>query len=455
LTFFNSPKKHLLSLTLIGFLSSCGSSSEGETPVEPIALTFSLSSVLINDCGVEAPFTDIELLLQDSDWQTIEVYKSDENGLISFSTFDENINYTLVAKNQAGNGVEGLNIESYYQAKTVKASRYVAQYDQRKDQSTCQCITQDVELTHRPLNARATVTSSLDFESFEVVSTDKTIFKNVEACREVGESWPLSSFAIIGDNVIDETVGVATFSDNFDANVELVWPLSAFDVSQEVELTVGHQAFNSEQLIQGSQVQGSQVQGNNHFPVIVGEDDLTVQVFNSHAYISEALYRSKANLVLDETSSFFGSIIIESSHNKVSSIVDESFSVMASTVMPDIDVVNFSEIKADGSYDYSAVSGYPMAVISFELITLNPTTQLSMPTKWTNYGPEKGLLAISAPLTGYEKIIDIETTRTVTDTLLLKSASSNNYQDYMLHFQANLNDDFDHDLQQYHIRIAK
>jgi hypothetical protein len=104
----------LLSLALIGFLSSCGSSSDGETPVEPVSLTLSLSSVLFNDCGVEAPFTDIELLLQGSDWQTIEVYKSDENGLITFTTFDENINYTLVAKNQEGNGVEGLNIESYY-----------------------------------------------------------------------------------------------------------------------------------------------------------------------------------------------------------------------------------------------------------------------------------------------------------------------------------------------------
>ncbi len=445
LKFFNSPKNRLFSLALVCLLPACGGGSDDTPPPEPVELTFSLSSVLVNDCGVEAAFTYIELLLQDSTWQTIDVYQADENGLITFKTFDENINYTLVAKNQEGEGVEGLNIESYYQAKTTMTSRYVARYDQRKDQSTCECITQDVELTHRTLNSRSTVASSLEFESFEVVTGGKTLYKNVEVCRKVDGSWPLSSFAVVGTDVNDEAIGVATFSDSFAENAELVWLLSAFDDAQEVMLNSGHQAFHSAQLIQGSY----------HFPIIVDETDTSLLLFNSHDYTSEALYRSQATVELDESSSFFGSMLIESSHIKVSSIADESLAVMASTIKPDIDDVNFSEIKEDGSYDYSAVTGYPMAVISFELTTINPATNLLMPTKWTNYGPEKGILAISASLTGYEDIVDIETTRTVTDTKLLNSANSDGYQDYIIHYQTTAVDDFANDLKQYHIRITQ
>ena len=441
-----SKKSNLTSLALVCLLQACGSSSsDSTTPIEPVELTFSLTSVLVNNCGVESPFVDVELLLQDTEWKTLEVYQSDENGLISFTTFDENINYTLVAKNQEGEGVEGLNIESYNQAKTTTTSRYVARHDQNEDQSSCQCITQDVELTHRTLNSRSTVASSLEFESFEVVTGGKTLYKNVEACRKVDGSWPLSSFAVVGTDVNNEAIGVATFSDNFDANAELVWQLSAFDDAQEVTLNSEHQDFHSAQLIQGSY----------HFPIIVNEGDTSLLLFNSHDYTSEALYRSQATLELDERSSFFGSMLIESSHNIVSSIADESLAVMASTVKPEIDDVNFSEIKADGSYDYSAVSGYPMAVISFELTTFNPVTQLVMPTTWTNYGPEKGLLAISGPLTGYENIVDIDTARVVTDTILLKSASSDTYQDYIQYYQSSLVSGFTDDILKYHIRITQ
>jgi hypothetical protein len=441
------PKVSLVSLALVCFLTSCGSggSSNSTSPKEPVAMTFSLSSVLVNDCGVESPFIDIELLHQDSNWQTLEVYPSDENGVITFTTFDENINYTLVAKKQEGESVEGLNIESYHQAKTTTMSRYIARYDQKQDQSSCECLIKDVELSHKTMNSITSVTSSLAFESYDGVTSGKTQYNNVEICREIDGNWPLSSFAVVGTDVNNEAIGVASFSDDFDANTELVWTLSAFDDTQEVTLSSGHQAFISEQVIQGK----------SHFPLTVNEDQTSVLLFNSHDYTSEALYRSQANVELAENSSFFGSILIASSHSKVSPDADVSFAVMASTVTPDIDEVNFSEIKADGSYDYSAVSGYPMAIISFELTTYHPITGLPMPTTWSNYGPEKSLLAISAPLTGYENIVDIDTDRQVTDTVLLNSATSNGYQDYMLHFQARLADDFAHDLKQYHISITR
>lgn len=48
----------------------------------------------------------------------------------------------------------------------------------------------------------------------------------------------------------------------------------------------------------------------------------------------------------------------------------------------------------------------------------------------------KGLLAISAPLTGYKEFIDIYTDKKSTDVRLIKSMITNNYQDYVKYFHS-------------------
>ncbi len=445
-------KQVLTSLFFIFTLQACGgSSSSTETVPKPdvvIEYSFSLSSQLTNRCGVSVPFADVELLLQDDNWQTVTSYQADESGVIAFTTLQDRINYTLVAKNQQGDEAQGLNVVSYYQAEMTTSAMYHAQFDQLIDDSSCECVTQDVELKHRPFALRSQVVSSLSYDGWHADDEQTTIFENVTACRVIDAEWPLHSFVVLGEDVNQQEIGAGEFLSDFSANVENIWSVPAFQVADNVELPASHQGFNITQLIQGIE----------HFSLAVTENDSQILLFNTHPYVSEAFYQSAASVTFQETSSIFGSTVIKSYHQVISPDYQQSFTVHANEQKPNIDDINFSEIKVGGSYDYSAVSGYPMAVISFTYATFDPQTQLSMPAKWTFYGPINGMLASSAPLTGYEEVINIDTDKKSTKVLLLQSSKSDNYSDYVDFYQngdmSRTDTSFVGDLRQYEIEIT-
>jgi len=422
-------------LTLL--LQGCGGSSDkSEQPVEPIDYTFSLTAQLTNDCGVASAFTEVELLLQDDTWQTLETHKADENGNISFVTQSEFINYTLVAKDQQGSEAQGLNVQSFYQASSATPSHYQARFDQLVDNASCECVTQNVELSHRPFATQTSVTSSLAYDSWQVVDDSTTLFEGVQVCRVIEGNWPLHSFSVMGTDANKKAIAAADFTADFAKNVEAVWALSAFQVADEVSLVMPHQEFTTNQLIKDT----------HHFSEVVTKDDDSILVFSTHDYISETYYQSQASITFKDKSSYLGSSSIKTYHQVISTIADQSFLVKANDKKPAIDEVDYSEIKNDGSYDYSAVTGYPMAIISYTFTAYDPTTKLLMPATWTFYGPEQGMLAISAPLVGYETIINMNTSVKTTNVRLLNSMTTSNYQDYIKYYQDDRNlgtsDDF-------------
>tara|TARA_R100001377_G_scaffold84319_1_gene67595 strand:+ start:98 stop:1453 length:1356 start_codon:yes stop_codon:yes gene_type:complete len=421
--------KYLISPLLLSlFLQGCGggSSSSPEAPVVPVEYTFSLTAQVTNDCGVASAFTGVELLLQDDSWQTLNTYKADDKGVISFVTTSEFINYTLVAKDQQGSEAEGLNVVSFYQASSATPSHYQARFDESLDNTTCECVTQSLELSHRPFVTQTDVTSSLPFDNWKEIDDSTTLFEGVKVCRAAEGEWPLHSFSVKGTDANLKAIAAADFSNDFSENVAGIWTLSAFQVADAIDLAMPHQDFNTNQLIKGI----------THFPITVTKDDDSVLVFSTHDYISEAFYQSQASVTFDESSSIFGSSVIKTHQQVISTTATDSFLVKANEQKPPIDDRNFSEIKEDGNYDYSAVSGYPLAVISFTFTAYDPDTSLLMPAKWTFYGPEQGMLAISADLTGYTDIINIDTDKKSTDIHLIKSLMSNNYQDYIKYYQA-------------------
>ncbi|WP_252730439.1 hypothetical protein [Colwellia sp. E2M01] len=370
-------------------------------------------------------FTDVELLLQDDTWQTLSTHTPDENGVISLVTSDQFINYTLVAKDQKGSDAEGLNVVSFYQASSDTPSHYQAQFDSLVDNTTCECVTQNIELSHRPFASQTSVTSSLAYNSWQMADEEITLFEGVNVCRAIDGSWPLHSFSVSGFDSNDKAIAVAGFIDDFTSNEDNTWQVSAFDVADSVDLP-SHQEFSTNQII-----------GNTtHFSELVAEDVASLLVFDTHSYISEAVYQSQASVTFTESNSIFGSTVIKTHHQVISEIAQESFAVKASEKKPTIDEQAFSEIKANGNYNYTEVSGYPMAIITFEFTAYDPGTQLLMPAQWTFYGPKSGTLAISGGLTGYEDIIDIETDKKSTDVYLIKSSVTNNYQDYISYYQA-------------------
>lgn len=408
-------------------LQGCGgsSSSTPEEPVEPVEYNFSLTSQLTNVCGIASAFTDVELLLQDDTWQTLESYTPDDNGVINFVTESEFINYTLVAKDQKGNEAEGLNVISFYQASSATPSNYQAQFDEQLNNTSCECVTQDVQISHRTFAEQTLVTSSLSYAGWRAIDTKNTLFEGVEVCKSLAGAWPLNSFSISGTDINQKAIAVAKFTDDYSGNGEGLLLLAADEIPDVVDLAMPHQELNTNQIIDSSK----------HFTAVIAEEDESLLVFATHSYISEAFYQSKASATFVPSDSIFRSSVIKTHQQIISTSATESLAVEATAKQPAFNEPYFDEIKADGSYDYSAVTGFPMAVVNFTFTAYDPTSKLLMPVQWSFYGPEKGLLAISAPLTGYEDIINMGTHIETTNVRLIKTAITNNYHDYIKHYQ--------------------
>jgi len=424
--------KHLITpLLLTLFLQACGSSSSDgpAAPLLPVERTFTLTSQLTNDCGVTSAFTDVELLLQDDTWQTISTHTADEAGVISLVTTSEFINYTLVAKDQKGIEPEGLNVVSFYQASSDTKSSYQAQFDESLDNSTCECVTQDLELTHTNFTNKTKMSSSLSFDNVKDVDDSHTLFEGVKVCRVIGNSWPLHSFSIEGIDSDEDAIGAAQFIDDFSETPEGLWSSSAIIPAKNLSLALPHQKFTTNQLINGTK----------HFSSLVAEENDNLLVFSNHNYISENFYQSKASLTFDDKGDgFLGGSFVKTHHQIISTKASDSFLVKADEQEPAIDYVAFSEIKDDATYDYSDIPGFPVSVIAFTFTAYDPEKKILTPVTWTSYGPESGTLAISKDLTGYESIFDVNDTYTdkkSTNVRLIKSLTTSNYQDYIKYYQ--------------------
>ena len=434
--------KYLISpLLLTLFLQGCGgsSSSTPPKPPEPVEYNFSLTSQLTNACGIASAFTDVELLLQDETWQTIKVYQPNENGEFSFITNDEFINYTLVAQDQQGSEAQGLNVVSFYQASSATPAHYQAQFDDLVKNDTCECVTHNLKVTHTPLDTLASVTSSAIFDSWEVVDNQNTLFKEVQVCRVIGGNWPLHSFSVEGVDSYQDKVAVGNFLKDTDINVSegSVWSISAILSAKDHVLTSPYQDITNVQLIDGEK----------HFPTQAAKGDLSLLIFNKS---KDDVYQSQASVTWVSSGSIFGTAVSMNKHQMISTLVDDSLSLMAGIYQPAFAEPFFDEIQEDGSYDYSAVIGYPMAIIKFTFRASDPATGLAIPAQWTFYGPEKGLLAISADLTGYDDIINNTVGKSAIDVRLVNSMATNNYQDYVKYYQGNptakMTSDFDKDM---------
>ena len=409
-------------LLLTLFLQGCGGSSSDkpEAPVEQVEYTFSLTAQLTNDCGVASAFSDVELLLQDDTWQTLNTYQADVNGLITFVTEREFINYTLVAKDQQGTEAEGLNVVSYYQANSATPSHYQAQFDDLLEElnESCECVTKNLELSHRSFEIQTSVTSSLTFSSSSIIDKGTTLFEGIKVCGTLEGVWPFRSFSVLGKDSNDNEIGAAGFIDDFNDNDD-VWRLSVFDVADNLKLSQPYQDTSNSQIIKGVK----------HFLTEVTKDEQSLLIFDTHDYVTEAYYQSQASVTFKLNDGLYKSAISKNIHQVTSTSASDSLILMAGQHQPAFDYPDFAEIKSDYSYDYSAISGYPMAIIHYTF------TDLTMPAKWTFYGPEKGLLAISAPLKGYDDIIKIDSEPKTIDVHLRKSKLTNNYSSYIKYYQ--------------------
>ncbi|MFT5296939.1 MAG: hypothetical protein ACI9YH_002966, partial [Colwellia sp.] len=156
-------KKTILLLSLLGSVQACGGgggNGSSTTPTVPKSYSFALTSILTNKCGEKLPFVDVELFIQNSDWSVVEKLQPDASGIFSFSSDSELINYTIAAKTQQTGKAEGLELVSFHQVKATTAAIYQAQHTEQIDNSNCECVTNNVEVTHAPISNITKVTSS-------------------------------------------------------------------------------------------------------------------------------------------------------------------------------------------------------------------------------------------------------------------------------------------------------
>ena len=422
--------KFTLSFLSILLLNACGSSggssSTDPSTGTPTTYSFNLTSTIANECGVTAAFSDVEVLVQDDDWSTTATYSANSSGLISFTSTDEYINYTLIAKTQSGDQLEGLDIKSFYQAETASSSVYAATYDTAIDNSTCECITNDVVLTHRTLTTRTEEYSSLPYSSAEATDATTTTFNDVEVCRETTGDWPVASFMVTGENTTEEAIGAANFLSTFTDDGSS-WDLAAIEIPEEMTFSKADADFTASQVFSNT----------DHFNTQVSEDDQSMLIFNSHVYTSEAFYKLNAEQVIYESSTLFSESIYSSHQQVVSTSADTTYNSDLITSVADIDYVNFSELDSAGNFDYSDVDDHPMSIIKFTYNVLNDTGEF-YPVTWTNYHEESGSLASSVSLTGYDDFVNESSTVIAnTEVTLLRSLNTSSYQDYINYFQQN------------------
>ena len=71
------------------------------------------------------------------------------------------------------------------------------------------------------------------------------------------------------------------------------------------------------------------------------------------------------------------------------------------------------------------------------------------------YGPIKGILASSVQLAGFEDTITPDTDIQNTEINIIKSLTTNNYDDYIYYYQGNTDSDFANDLQSFQLELVR
>jgi hypothetical protein len=438
-------KGAFLLLPIFAGITACGGgggSNSSTTPTVPKNYAFSLTSTLTNNCGEKLPFVDVELFIQNNDWTVVEKLQPNDSGTFNFTSENELINYTLVAKNQPEGKTEGLDIVSFYQVKASTPATYQAQHASKVDDANCECITRNVSLEHVTITNINQVTSSASFSDVSFIDSRNTTFNDVKVCHISGGGWPVHSFSIVGEDNNNEVIGRGVFIEEKFGNE--TWEVFAPEFSTTKFLENNHQAFSNEQ----------QINGVRHFSIDVKESDSSVQMFISHDIVD--IFRSEAEYIFEERPNLNEYLKTSSKQIITSEMYGDSLNVEAESLVPDAfkddKSMNEIAIKSDGSYDFTSLADFPMAIVTIDFQSFSPTTNSPMLVRWTTYGPIEGVVPIKVTLPGYEYLINAQTHFRI-DSEVIQSVSSNAYLDYVSYFQNYVDKAFESNLKSYQIII--
>ncbi|MCG7530894.1 hypothetical protein MHM98_05925 [Psychrobium sp. MM17-31] len=421
----NNFSKSALAIALSSTLIACGGGSDsgsGDSLKPPTTYTFTLNAKTINKCGVEQPVANADFYLQDSEWALVSSHQTDANGQISITTTDKTINYTI-AKEQLNNGnVANVELRSFIDVNSASQATVVFENPQLSDDSSCQCQTQDLDLSYSLVSSVDKLASSAAFASAAVIDASNARFSDVEVCRESDKAWPNESFMVVATNSQDNLTAFSGFSNSFDATPGENWRLNTNAIA--IALDVDHtklQQLTTAQLIDNKL----------HFDFTAKQNDSQTIVFDNHAQSDNATYYGQAVNVHQESVSIVGKVIVKSFHTRLSAQYEDTVALTPALEAPVVDTVIFSEVSADGSYDYSKVDGYSAIHFTTKVNADHPQSSGKIPTTWHVYGPMAGKLPVADTLEKYSYIKrDIATIETL-HVEMFASDSASSYDSFI------------------------
>jgi hypothetical protein len=399
-------QKTAVAITLSSLLVACGSSGGGsdKTPTPPPTYDFTISAKVINKCGVEQPVANVDFFLQDAQWTLVSAHKTDVNGQVKVTTTDQKINYTMAKEELNGNNVVSqVELRSYIGVNSASQATIIFDNPSLADNTNCECNVQSLDLSYSRFDSVESTHSSTNFENSEVISGLSSRFNNVEVCRIKEQSWPQESFTVFGLNSQNKLIGFSGFSNNFDEIVDTNWALSAFEPSIQAE--VDHTLFET---LTTAQLYNDKL----HFVNEISDNTQDAVIFDNHEFSNQSTYYGRATNTFKNVVNRFNKLIIKSEHIRLSSSYDDSIALSPSLEELDVDTINFSEIKADDTYDYSKIANYPAIHFITTVDTQKSSTSAVIPAVWHVYGPITGLLPIMDDIDAYKYIkIDINTVK--------------------------------------------
>ncbi|MDP2562393.1 hypothetical protein [Psychrobium sp. 1_MG-2023] len=413
--------KTLIAATVTALLVGCGGGGSGSSSTpgnNTKEYTFDLTVSTTNQCGESQAVPNVEVLLQDANWDVISTHQTDELGQISIVTTQSIINYSVVSPSYNGDNLKDLNIYSYANISSSINAALTLDRAALADNTNCQCVTQDIELAHTSLDELTLAGTSAGTVTAELVDDRTTLFKDVEVCRVADGEWPTHSFFVQGPSGSDELIGRTEITNDFTQPEQGNLQLISFDSA----ITTGIAATQFDEL-----TTGQLFADNLHFLTTSPELTESVLLFETHSHSDDARFYSQGKNNHVDADSLFGTFQVSSTHSLYAAQHDTLLNLSPEAEMPDIDTGFFTEFNGDGSYDFSAVADYPMVSITSHYRVVDESNNTFVPIRWTFVGETSGTLPTAKSLPDYKSLVNAETKVSSSEVILYKSELANNY----------------------------
>ncbi|GEM_PF-6390838 len=432
---------YLPTLTLILLIQGCGSDSGESTIAVSQPIQFDVVGTLKNDCGQEQAFTQYTIYLQDENWNVLSTYQADQNGQVTIETFNDDLTFTLVAETQMGEGLVGLDVNSFVDVPSNADYFYEATFDSLKANENCECVSRDIILRHRSFVEKQTDDASAPVMNWISQDNQQSLFQSTEVCRVIGEPWPLHSFTVFGSSLQEQLTGSSELTREFDDGSEQGIEISAIEIAAPYPIIIQHDRTTLSQLFQV----------NEHFTVALSSDGDVAPVFDSHRFVDEALHKSVTKDNLASIRSLFGISTYDVNRQVINSDILLALDNQLPLIHPELDFENYSELGEDGQYDYSE-SESDVLSIAF-IYDVKDDTNQTIPVSWSLFGPLQGLLPMTVGLDDISQVVDSSSDVTTTTITLYNSANTNRYDDYIRHFMGNTNHAITADMVWYELNL--